>query len=118
MLVMAPKDNLVRTFPSCVVIEPPMAAQWWTLFSFDVADGTENIASRRTDQGDKTLRRSSHQPWLFVLTPGNKVRRLPKCAATSGHPRRPERCGGTVRAKSYRACSSAAQKSGLFATGM
>jgi hypothetical protein len=55
MLVIAPKDNLVTTFPSraAVVIEPSLAAQWRNLFSFDdLASTAENIASSRADQGD------------------------------------------------------------------
>ena len=37
MLVIAPKDNLVRTFPIrvAVVIKPSVAAQGQTLFPFD-----------------------------------------------------------------------------------
>jgi hypothetical protein len=53
MLAIAPKDNLVRTSPSrvTVVIEPSVAAQWQTSFSFeDLAGRSENIAPDSTDQ--------------------------------------------------------------------
>jgi hypothetical protein len=55
MLVIAPKDNLVTTFPSrvAVVIESSLAAQRRNLFSFNnLAGRTDNIASSRADQGD------------------------------------------------------------------
>jgi hypothetical protein len=54
MLAIAPKDNLVRTSSSrvTVVIEPSMAAQWQTSFSFqDLAGRGEHIAPGSTDQG-------------------------------------------------------------------
>jgi hypothetical protein len=55
MLVIAPKDNLVTTFPSrvAVVIEPSCGGPAVDLFSFDdLAGRAEDIASGRTDQGD------------------------------------------------------------------
>jgi hypothetical protein len=61
MLAIAPKDNLVRTFPSrvAVVIEPSRGSEWWTLFSFDdlvsfdgLAGRLEDMATGRTDQAD------------------------------------------------------------------
>jgi len=55
VLAIAPKDNLVTTFPSrvAVVIEPSLAAQWHNRLSFDdLASKAENIASSRADQGD------------------------------------------------------------------
>jgi hypothetical protein len=55
MLVIAPKDNLVTTFPSrvAVVIEPSRGGALVDSISFDdLAGRTENIASSRADQGD------------------------------------------------------------------
>jgi hypothetical protein len=55
MLAIAPKDNLATTFPSrvAVIIEPSSGGTVVNPISFyDLAGGTENIGSGRTDQGD------------------------------------------------------------------
>lgn len=55
MPAIAPKDNLVTTFPSrvAVVIEPSRGGAMVDFILFDdLAGRTENIASGRADQGD------------------------------------------------------------------
>jgi hypothetical protein len=90
MLVIAPKDNLVTTFPGrmAVVIEP---SQWWTPFSFAiVADNdTEYCVRVRLIKGAK---RWKH--WALPDDP--ELARIPELSCPScafrhsrqpGHPR-------------------------------